>query len=103
MFTTAQDKLVPDPAVYSEWFEQAQDDLRKKAVGVRKYREMEKLLGGRPSWEHFVDPETGDGMKLDALKKEGHADRASRVAQVQALIQQRRHLTREVATFGFLR
>jgi SPP1 gp7 family putative phage head morphogenesis protein len=83
-------RLVPDPQVYSEWFRKADDKRRKIAVGPRRYAEVKDLIRGqRPSWEHFLDPETGEMMKLDDLRRETVDERRDRVRQTRNLIARR--------------
>lgn len=101
IFVNAADKLVPEPAVYSDWFSQVDDKRRKIAVGARRYSAVQQLTGGRPAWEDFVDPATGRLLTVDELESEGVLDRVRRAAEVRRLIDERRRQTQQVAQFGF--
>lgn len=101
-FVNARDKLIPDPAVYSDWFRQTTDYARKLAVGARRFATMRDVTGTAPEWEHFVEPETGDLLTLDQLRRESPVARAERVAKVRAIMGQRRRDLGQVAVYGFV-
>lgn len=101
-FTDNADKLIPDPSVYSDWFEKADERRRRIAVGSRRYQAVQTLLGTQePTYAHFVNPDTGDMLPIASLKAESAADRAARMAKVNAIAAERRQLIRTIATFGF--
>lgn len=100
VFTTAEDKLVPDPLTYSQWFDRAPQQHRETAVGVRRYRAV-AAQGGVPSWEAFLDPDTGSVMPLNRLQDETTEERARRVLRVRQQMQERRELLRKVAMMGW--
>ena len=103
VFTTNADKVIPDPAEYSTWFDRANERRRKIAVGAKRYAAIQKQLGNQPiTWEHFLDPDTGDLVPLTQLQAESDAERAQRIAQVRSLIAERAVLIRTTSTFGFL-
>jgi hypothetical protein len=99
-FTTAADKLVPDPATYADWFAKAPERERRLAVGSRRYRTVQAKVAN-PEWHHFVDPDKGTLVPVQTLKREPSVKRAERVQKVQRVIAQRREDVRRVSTFGF--
>jgi len=103
VFTDAKDRLIPDPAVYADWFAKADEKRRRLAVGARRYYEVEKKLGRRPEYADFVDPDAGDLLPIAALMAEAPAARHARLAKVKGEIERRREDKEEVATLGFLR
>ena len=103
VFTTASDRLVPDPSIYQEWWTTASTRQRALAVGPRRYREAEKLLGpGVERWSHFVDPDSGDLLTIGQLRAETPQARRERVRKVEDQMAQRRELIRQVSVFGFI-
>ena len=90
LFTTAKHMLVPDPAVYSEWFDRTDDKRRKLAVGIRRFEAVKDRLGRTPAWGDFLDPDTGSLLRVEALKREGEAARIKRRVQVDALMGERK-------------
>lgn len=98
-FRNAAEKIIPDPVSYADWFEQAGEERQRTAVGSRRFNTVAELT--TPSWASFIDPETGDLMSLDDLRAESAAERAERINQVQALVNQRREQLRQVQRFGF--
>ena len=105
LFTNAQDKLVPDPSVYSEWFAAADERRRKVAVGARRYSLVKGQLSApwTLSWEHFIDPETGSLVPEDRLQYEDRTERDERIAKVRSQIVRNREQIRQLATYGFER
>lgn len=101
VFTNASDRLIPDPATYSDWFDRADEKRRRVAVGARRYSAVRDVLGADPRWEDFIDPDTGSLLGVAALKSEPDAARTERVAKVRAEIARREALIRQVATLGF--
>jgi hypothetical protein len=94
---------VPDPLVYSEWFGRTDERRRAVAVGAGRYAEMLRALDGQAAtWEHFLDPETGDLVPRDRLRAESPTARAERTAKVRALIAERRRLLRQAAVTGWV-
>ena len=84
-FTTAQNKLIPDPLTYSDWFAQTDVEHRKMAVGVRRYNTVADRLQTTPTWADFVDPETGGLLSWQELGTEAEEDRRERVGDVLSL------------------
>lgn len=102
LFTNAENELIPDPAVYSDWFQRADEKRRRLAVGTRRYSTAQEILGRDPAYEELVEPETGALIALNTLKAEAPEDRALRVQKVQREIASRRAAIRSVGTFGFV-
>lgn len=101
-YATAAGRIVPDPAVYSEWFERAPDRLRRMAVGARRYEHVKQQLGTTPRWADFLHPETGELLHLDTLKQESAFDRIQRRQAVENGIQHRRDLIVTALSRGFV-
>lgn len=102
VFTNNRDKLIPDPAVYDDWFSQANLASRKLAVGARRYSAATDVAGGHPEWAAFVEPETGNLLTLDQLRGESAAARYERMQKVRAEMAARRKDIGDVATWGFV-
>jgi SPP1 gp7 family putative phage head morphogenesis protein len=101
VFTTNAGKVVPDPSVYADWFQQADVRRQRIAVGARKHAWATEQFGKDFGWETFVSP-TGHPLSLKALKAESDQARAKRIAKVRDVMAQRRDLIRTTSTFGFL-
>lgn len=102
VFSNSAGKLVPDPATYSAWFNQADERRRRLAVGTRRYSAVREVLEEEPTWAHFLDPRDGDLMPLEALRNESASDRAARVQIVMKQLAQQAGDIRQTATFGFV-
>lgn len=103
VFTTNAKKVVPDPQHWSEWFQKADDRRRRIAVGVRRLRAAEQIVGkDNLTYAHLVN-EKGHLLSIKHLESESPEARAERVAKVQTLFQHRAELIRQTSTFGFLR
>src|SRR5271165_2967652 len=96
VFTQAAGRVVPNPAVYSEWFAAAPENRQRTAVGTRRYSLVQDLVG-TPAWEHFVSPETGGLLTVPELRGESPEARTERVAKVRAISARRREQLRQVA------
>lgn len=101
-YATAAGRIVPDPAVYSEWFARASPALRRKAVGVKRYEHVAGELGGTPRWADFLHPETGELLHLDSLKQESARERQERRHAVETGIAHRRELIVQALNRGYL-
>ncbi len=98
LFTTAKDKIIPDPVVYSQWFDGADDKRRRLAVGARRYEVVRDRLDGRlPSWGDFLDPNSGKLMHVETLRREPDADRFTRRAAVAELMAERKRAIQRAA------
>jgi len=102
VFKTNAEKVIPDPAHYSAWFDRASERQRRIAVGSRRYGEVDKLTGGAASWAHFVDPRSGDLVPLKRLRTESKQEREARVEEVNRLIDERGRDIKHLSTYGFL-
>lgn len=100
-FVNSRDKLIPDVAVYADWFSRADVERRRLAVGAKRYSLATNLLGYHPSWEMFADPEDGRLLTLDELQAENVPEREQRMMKVRAIMNQRRRYVGAVATWGF--
>ena len=99
-FTTADDQLIPDPLTYSDWFSDADERRRKIAVGSRRYDFMADSLDREPSWEDFLDPETGQLLSLASLKDESQDEQRERLTDVFGLFARLRGLLLRAARLG---
>lgn len=101
-FANDQNDVIPDPAAYTQWFSQATEKDRALAVGVRRYRAMERRLSGtgqRPEWPDFLDSE-GRLLSVAAIRGEKEDARAKRKTEVAAVLDRREQLYREAAGKG---
>ena len=94
-------QAVPDVSVFSQWFDRAPVHLQRRAMGARRLATVRQLVD-RPTYAHFVRPETGELLTAEELRAETHAERAVRVAHVNRLIAQRQADLAAVYTYGFL-
>lgn len=90
-YVKKDERLIPDPVTYSDWWKETSDHARRLAVGASKYEWLKRLLGYDPFWEHFIDPETGELLTLADLKSESKRERNTRTKQVQKQIEARRN------------
>lgn len=98
----AQDKIIPDPLTYDEWFKQAPERLKRKAVGSRRYDLVSDLHGKNASYFHFIEPDTGDLIDLDELRSEDTSDTVVRVMQGRQMANAAQIQRREILTAGSL-
>lgn len=104
VFTNNENNLIPDPAVYSQWFAGATDQHRRYAVGSGRMSIVQGQLqpGEVLTWQHFLDPATGQLLDREYLRTESPQARAARLAQTQDVLARRQELLRQVSKFGFL-
>lgn len=100
-FENEQKQVVPDPAVYSDWFANASEDKQRKAVGSRRYSAVRDRLGRAPAWEDFINPDTGKLLAVEDLKNEKESARQERLTKTRSLIADRAELIRQTDTYGF--
>jgi len=100
VFKNAQNEVAPDPVEYSSWFERADEQRRRLAVGGRRYDTVKARLGDNPPWSAFIDPQTGSLLPLRTLSREHPETRAKRIDEVRGLIDQRAQALRRVLAFG---
>lgn len=82
---TADNKLIPDLSTFVRWFAHADEKRQKLAVGVRRYETVAAEVG-EPEWIHFVDPDTGQLLSRDALKRESAGEREERMERVREMM-----------------
>jgi len=92
--------LVPDPASYADWWQQAGERERMTAVGVRRYHAAEKTLGRKPDWPDLLDPE-GKLLSVERIRGEAGEDREQRLRRVSAMLTQRKAQFAQAASGGF--
>ena len=103
IFTNARDELIPNPAVYTDWFERSPEHDQKRVVGARRMNMLRSLLPNEKiTWGHFVDPDTGRLLDEQELYRETPEKRKKRLERFTKLISRRRELTRQVANYGYL-
>lgn len=102
-FANAAGDMIPDPGVYTQWFDRADRGRRMMAVGARRYQSMEKQLAGlrQPQWSDFINGE-GKLMGVTALRAETAQQRSARLREVQAAISKRAELLSKINRFGFV-
>lgn len=98
----ANHKVVPDNLVYADWFSTTTEKLKRRAVGSRRYDLVTKMHGENASYFHYIDPETGEMMALDALAKETADETRKRVDIGRNIANDRRKARRDVLLFGGL-
>lgn len=99
-FTTATDRLIPDPASYVDWWQRASAQERMTAVGVRRYQAVRDLLGRPPEWTDFLDRD-GSLLSVQRLKREKPAARQERRLEVRAMLDARKRMFQAVASRGY--
>jgi len=104
LFLTNDKKLIPDPVVYSEWFDTATEQERRWAVGAGRLKAATDRLapGEALTWSAVLDPLDGQLVPVEDIKNESDDERKSRMDGVAAAIQTRRDLGIQVARFGYL-
>ena len=101
-FETATGQLIPDPASYTDWWQQAGERERMTAVGVRRYQTARQVLGSAPAWADFLHPD-GTLLSTDALKSETPAERAYRRTTVDGVLADLKRAFRILASRGYFR
>jgi SPP1 gp7 family putative phage head morphogenesis protein len=102
VFTQNAGKVVPDPKTWDTWFQGADDRRRRVAVGVKRLRAAERIVGkDQLTYAHLVDIK-GRMLSVKHLESETSEQRAERVGKVQAIFAHRAELIRQTSTFGFL-
>jgi SPP1 gp7 family putative phage head morphogenesis protein len=71
-----------DPGNVNDWFARQPEDFRRRVVGKNRYNLMKQQLGREPDWASFVDPQSGQLLKMADLKKESAVDASRRVGEV---------------------
>jgi len=101
-FRNAANQPIPDPHVYSQWFDSADEGRRKQAVGVRRYDSMKRQLGGvrDPQFTDFIDG-NGKIMTIRTLRAETAQGREARLKRVRGAMEKRQEMLSQVSRFGF--
>ncbi len=104
VFTDAAGRLIPNPAVYTQWFDKANQTDKEKVVGVKRLKLMKELvpIGQSIQWGHFINPETGKLLGFEELRVESEIQRKERVGKFDAVIAKRLELTKQVYTYGYI-
>lgn len=104
LFSNPVEGYIPDPSSYSDWFRGATEPERRAVVGAGRYNAMQSLLGdGAPlTWEHFLNPKTGQLLAKDTLMRESPRARAARLAHARDVIDHRRILADAVSRSGYI-
>lgn len=101
-----KDQVVPDPAVYTKWWNnQANLDQKKKVVGAKRWAVLDKKLksiGRSPEFSDFIHPKTGKLLTLPHLKGESLVDLEARKKDVEDLITQRETYIHQISRYGFI-
>jgi SPP1 gp7 family putative phage head morphogenesis protein len=101
-FKSAKGSGKIDPETYNQWFTKSSPASRKRVVGVQRYREVEKMLGGQrqPEWSDFID-EDGGLLSLIELLGETVVERVTRKQKIQEQMAKRAKAIKELRTRGF--
>ena len=104
LFSDNAGKLIPNPTVYTDWFDRASEADKARVVGPKRLKVMrDKLMpGDKLNWGHFVNPTTGKLIDATHLEYESIAGRQKRLKKFTDLIAQRKELTQKVYTYGYL-
>ena len=104
VFSDKAGKLIPNPAVYTDWFDRAPEADKARVVGPKRLKVMRNLLlpGEKINWGHFVNPVTGRLLDVTHLENEPIEIRQKRLKKFTQLILKRKQLTHKVYTYGYL-
>lgn len=104
LFTNNENNLIPDPAVYSQWFAGAPDQHRRYAVGSGRMSIVQDQLqpGEQLTWQHFLDPATGQLLDREYLQNETPQARRARLETTNDVLSRRQDLLQQVSKYGFL-
>ena len=104
LFTDNKDKLIPNPAVYNDWFDRASESDKERVVGKSRLKTIRNQLGAgeKISWGHFVNPNNGSLIDTDVLKNEHPNIRIGRLEKFDELMADRKELTNKVYNYGYL-
>ena len=101
VFTNSRGSLIPDQAVYDDWWSTTDDRRRRIAVGSRRFETVKAQLNAPPRWGHFLDPDDGSLLSVQRLERETRDERAERLRKVQAVLTRNRGQIEDVAVYGF--
>ena len=102
MRTMAAAPAAPDPAVFSDWWDRADERRRRIAVGTRTYTAAVDAVGRAPTWAELIDPATGLPLTPGQLRSETIVQRLERVRKATGTIDWLRWLADVVGRFGFV-
>lgn len=102
LFDAHAAKAIPDPHVYGQWFAQAPEYIRRKAVGSARYSAAKAKLGGEPDWAHFWNPRKNRLLTPAEIKSERRDVRFRRLNDVTSQHDAQQRDLAAVATYGFL-
>jgi SPP1 gp7 family putative phage head morphogenesis protein len=104
VFRDNKGKLIPNPAVYSQWFQKAPERARMRVVGADRYRIMQDKFpaGHQIKWGYFIDPRSGQLMDEDVLQREDLNKFDKRMRIFDELLRIRKSLTRSVSNYGYI-
>jgi SPP1 gp7 family putative phage head morphogenesis protein len=104
LFTDNAGKLIPNPTVYTDWFDRASEADKARVVGPKRLKVMRDQLlpGEKLNWGHFVNPKTGKLIDAIHLEYETINGRQNRLKKFTDLIAKRKELTQKVYTYGYL-
>lgn len=95
--------VTPDTRTYSDWFDRQPMDVKRAAVGVKRWDAVKETLGQRKvQWADFIDPATQDLIGPEPLKSENLVGLLQRRAAVQSQQRQQASDLGQVRTYGFL-
>jgi len=100
-FQNAAGNAIPDPQVYSQWFDRADVGRRKMAVGAKRYDAVRKKLGRTPGFTDFIGTD-GAVLPIDHLRRETVRDRELRLSAVSQQMLHRQALLTKASRFGFV-
>jgi SPP1 gp7 family putative phage head morphogenesis protein len=95
-------KAIPDPHVYGQWFAQAPEYLRRKAVGTARYSAAKEVMGRDPDWAHFWSPSKNRLLTAKEIAREEPKKLAKRLEKVRKQEARQRADLAKMATYGFL-
>jgi hypothetical protein len=104
VFSDKKGKLIPNPAVYTDWFDRAPEADKARVVGPKRLKVMRNQLlpGEKINWGHFVNPATGRLLDVTHLENETFEARQKRLKKFTQLIWKRKQLTHKIYTYGYL-
>lgn len=104
LFTDNKGDLIPNPAVYTTWFKNANISDQRKVVGAKRIAAVQARIGpGKQiKWADFVNPKTGKLLDASELANETEEIANKRVGSFERMIGRRLELTQKVYTYGYL-
>lgn len=104
VFSDDSGKLIPNPAVYTDWFDRAPEEDKARVVGARRLSLIRSQIqpGEKINWGYFVNPKTGKLLDVKHLERETVEKRIGRLSKFLDLMTKRKELTQKVYTYGYL-